>query len=330
MEVFLSFAHANTKIVEEVCQRFKEENISYWAYMDNNAYGDDFKVTIVRQIESAKVFVAFLSHEYFESDICKDELAFAKNNGIKIIPVFINKLDELPSEYKLDFVRIHGIEKSHTFIDDIVAAVKNSLGQADTYPVKSTKKPNKNIAIICALVCVFVAVVLIFVGGAISGKNSTTADEQNGGINTDSEAQVSSTISMEELLQQQQALLNSIMDQQNNATTTADTTAADTTVAENSKGENQIPEKYLNKVEAFEYADDMTKSMDTITLTVGEKVLTQSASTWSNCKIYSQNTAVAVGENLLIKGVSPGVTYVVVAANEFGTTAVVYKVIVTE
>ena len=27
MEVFVSFAHANTKIVEEVCQRFKEENI---------------------------------------------------------------------------------------------------------------------------------------------------------------------------------------------------------------------------------------------------------------------------------------------------------------
>ncbi len=323
MEVFISFAHANTKIVEEVCQRFKEENISYWAYMDNNAYGDDFKVTIVRQIESAKVFVAFLSHEYFESDICKDELAFAKNNGIKIIPVFINKLDELPSEYKLDFVRIHGIEKSHTFIDDIVAAVKNSLGQADTYPVKSTKKPNKNIAIICALVCVFVAVVLIFVGGAISGKNSTTADEQNSGKNTDSEAQVSSTISMEELIQQQQALLNSIMDQQNNATTTADTTAADTTVAENSKGENQIPEKFNSDIEAFEY--DQFSKMRTLTVKVGEKVLPHS---WSEGTILSQDTSIAVADGRLIKGVSPGEVYFVITPDINGTMCHVFKIIV--
>ena len=64
----------------------------------------------------------------------------------------------------------------------------------------------------------------------------------------------------------------------------------------------------------------------TVTVAVGGYVTPPLAMTWENATIYSENTAVAIGEGMLVKGVSPGTTYLLIES-EYGTT-LVYRVIV--
>ena len=56
------------------------------------------------------------------------------------------------------------------------------------------------------------------------------------------------------------------------------------------------------------------------------EVTPQAASVWEDVTIYSENTAIAIGEGVLVKGVSKGDTYIVVKTR--GNMASAYHVIV--
>ena len=107
---------------------------------------------------------------------------------------------------------------------------------------------------------------------------------------------------------------------------TGDTTTQSTTSTTVAAETNQIPAEHQNAITAFRYASVQTQENLTVTVAVGGYVTPPLAMTWENATIYSENTAVAIGEGMLVKGVSPGTTYLLIES-EYGTT-LVYRVIV--
>ncbi len=89
---------------------------------------------------------------------------------------------------------------------------------------------------------------------------------------------------------------------------------------------NEIPAEYAGMVQAFKYENEQRINLMTLTVKVGGYATPQEATTWGQGTIYSENNTVAVGEGILVKGVSPGETYITYVHNSLCT---VYRVIVT-
>ena len=85
-------------------------------------------------------------------------------------------------------------------------------------------------------------------------------------------------------------------------------------------GENQILPKHEQDAQALQHADDLALRNKTISVSVGDYITPPPALVWDNVTIYSQNTNIAVGENGLVKGVSPGTTYIIVES-ELGSSS---------
>lgn len=80
----------------------------------------------------------------------------------------------------------------------------------------------------------------------------------------------------------------------------------------NTDSTNQIPQKHQSLITATEHSDPLSLQNKTLYVNVGEYVTPPPASIWGDVTIYSQDTTVAVGEGILVKGVSKGTTYIIV------------------
>lgn len=90
---------------------------------------------------------------------------------------------------------------------------------------------------------------------------------------------------------------------------------------------NQIPAQYAQKVQALMYGTEGRLELMTLEVTVGGYATPHQATTWGGGVIYSQDTTIAVGEGFLVKGVSPGETYVIY---EYNGHAIAYRILVTD
>lgn len=91
-------------------------------------------------------------------------------------------------------------------------------------------------------------------------------------------------------------------------------------------GEDEASAEYGDKIKAFQYQDEGSVNLNTIRIAKGGLSTPPAATVWTNCKVLSQNTAVAIGEGCMVKGVAKGETYIVL----IGGTGIsqVYRVIV--
>ncbi|MBQ5910676.1 MAG: hypothetical protein IIW94_01540 [Clostridia bacterium] len=172
-------------------------------------------------------------------------------------------------------------------------------------PKKSNKTPYIVAAVICALLlggAIVAATVIPAVTGLISsflgGTSSTPSAPQMPVLNN------SSTVSQDTDADFTSSVLNDTSSEESNAGT----------------GENQILPKHEQDVQALQHADDLALRNKTISVSVGDYITPPPALVWDNVTIYSQNTNIAVGENGLVKGVSPGTTYIIVES-ELGSSS---------
>ena len=222
----------------------------------------------------------------------------------------IDKADE-------DVQRLLSTVKAHTTASDyekhtLATAILKDVNDGGLYtpPVTqnpATSKPNQsaksklnNKAVISISVCSLVLVVGLILTLVITSlaQNNGKDDTQGGGTNTP--AAITDT----------QAPTGNNSDDHTQAETETNPVA----------GENQIPDKYENVVTSLMYADDLIRRTSTLRVDVGDYVTPYAAMSWQDCRIYSQNTNIAIGEGNLVKGVSKGETYVVVES-ELGATA---------
>lgn len=90
--------------------------------------------------------------------------------------------------------------------------------------------------------------------------------------------------------------------------------------------QNELNDEYNQDVEEFKYINKSQQNLRTLKINVGEKVTPQAATVWTDCEIFSQNTAIAKATGSIVQGIARGETYIVVE----GSTGIsqVYKVVV--
>lgn len=89
---FISYAHSDKKCVMEILERFQQEGIVNW-YDENIEPGEEWDEFIAKKIKEAALVIAFVSKAYILSENCRDELKYAKSNGIKRILIYIEDAD---------------------------------------------------------------------------------------------------------------------------------------------------------------------------------------------------------------------------------------------
>ena len=100
-DVFISYQWGIKKEVEEFHKRL-EANGNIKAWRDPNLRSNDESIysQLAKQIKQSRLFLCFLTKAYCKSDMCRNEIVFAKKLGKTIIYLMIEKMnnDELSDE----------------------------------------------------------------------------------------------------------------------------------------------------------------------------------------------------------------------------------------
>jgi TPR repeat protein len=94
--VFLSYASADQKTAETICQALEGRGLDCWISCRNIHPGENFQEAIVRAISAAKVMLFVFSANSNNSDEVKKEIALAGKHKLFVIPVRVE--DVIPND----------------------------------------------------------------------------------------------------------------------------------------------------------------------------------------------------------------------------------------
>lgn len=90
-DIFISYAHADIEVADEVCALLKENYISYFIDRTSIRTGSNWIDTISSSIDSCKVFLMLVSTNALNSKFVMDELLAAYTQDIPIVPYLIEE-----------------------------------------------------------------------------------------------------------------------------------------------------------------------------------------------------------------------------------------------
>ncbi len=308
--VFISYSSKNKEEAEFFKAFLNRNNIKTWIAPDDIPAGSNYPNEITQAIESCSCLLLLLTPSAVASPWVPREVEMAINSKKPVIPV---KLEEvtLTKEFRLyigtsQILPIYSFDEHSTQMQRLLAAVQTATGHPSAQihtenlqtpqsvmpltPKKNRLKPLHIVLVACVVVLVFS---VAFASLSLIFSEPKMATDGN---------TFSSMVS---------GLVNS---------------QPQSSVPGNSSPINQIPENHQSKVTALQYADDLTIANSTIRVPLGGYASVNTA--WPDIVIYSQDTGIAVGEGLLIKGVSKGTTYIVVTPEGANKVGSAYYVIV--
>lgn len=103
--IFISYAHKDADIVAPYVAELNRQGFDVWYDRGINAL-ESFKSVILERIAQSACFIAFISQNYALSPNCITETSWATNKGIPRLPVFIEKMNKLPSELTYDIMNV--------------------------------------------------------------------------------------------------------------------------------------------------------------------------------------------------------------------------------
>ncbi|MBR3836865.1 MAG: toll/interleukin-1 receptor domain-containing protein [Clostridia bacterium] len=302
MDVFISYSSKDRQLVKEICAFLKQNGISYWVDFENDQYGDTFASTIVNQIKSAKQMLLFVTEHSNTSDHVLREINCADKYKKPILPVLVGEVNlSADFEYYLSDLHFLSYSSDPSFSEVLLARLRGSSAPVQKEGTTTLKAeayvPQKKNQPILLIALVAVIALLIGIGTFLGNSGDITGEKDpHSGGSFDSEQKEPAS--------------------QNPTQSSSKTTEEE---QKNTGGENQIPEKYRSKVVAFDSQDDGFIKLGTLNVQVGETVTPTSAQVWGNCTLYSENTAVAVCEGAVIRGVAPGRVHVLVESSTGST-----------
>lgn len=347
--VFISYSSLNREQTDKIRGIFNKNGIESWIAPDDIPVGSKYAQVINKAIKNCACLVLVLTKESVRSQWVAKEVERAINYKKPIIPIQLEDV-VLTDEFELyistdQILPITNIVDSDPKVQSLIATVKayvalstydkqtlqkeiieeakraGGINEPVHYIPRSAEKKKfskKTIITICAIVLLALFVVFLIV--ALSSSNG---DDKNGNGSPDTSSIVQSDTSGD--------TTDSKPDE-----STADVSESDTqNVTETTEqpdetvepGNNQIPDEYQSKVDAIKGYNELALENATLNLKVGESRTPPAAIVWSNIVIYSQDTSIAIGEGSVVKGVSPGETYIIVET-EGGRGTAAYRVIV--
>lgn len=100
--IFICYSHFDRKIVEPILEQFSKDGYRFW-FDDGTRSGEAWQKIVSREIRKCTVFLFLISENTMQSDNCRDELTYAKNNRKTIVPVFLSKVTLESYENGVDF-----------------------------------------------------------------------------------------------------------------------------------------------------------------------------------------------------------------------------------
>ncbi len=321
MDVFVSHASEDAELVQAICDTFDKNGIPYWVSTKHIKLGEDFASVIPPAIAASKIMLVVLSQHAVASSYVRREVDIAVKREKLIIPVIVGDVQMTDSmEFYLSTSQFLFYSNTQSFYDVLLQRIQELTAQpaeeteaapksdfqAESYCPKSN---NKKWLLLAVAGVVLVGVLV----GLLLRKPESSAPQSNGTTTAD-------TADTTQALPQE--------DKTPPETTVPMTTTEATTAVPVIQGENQVPEEYNKQIEAFASLDSMAASLQTVTVAAGQSQTPFLWAIWTNAVTYSQNTAIATVDGVVIQGVAPGETYVVCVPSEGGSPQVM-KVIVT-
>jgi hypothetical protein len=126
--IFISYSHKITDKAEEVIRALQTNGYRVW-FDTGLTPGSSYNDVIAEHIEACEVFCCLLSEEYYQSQYCRQEFVFAKEELKKpIIPVYVGKLEAikatLPAGTRMWLAGVHALELNR--IEDFIGGIERS------------------------------------------------------------------------------------------------------------------------------------------------------------------------------------------------------------
>ena len=101
--IFASYSHKDKQKVFSIIRILQSHGYRVW-FDEGIDPGTEWDDNIATHLEAAGYLIPFFSKNYFESTNCKDELYFARELGLDILPVYLEDM-ELDPAYAMRFGR---------------------------------------------------------------------------------------------------------------------------------------------------------------------------------------------------------------------------------
>jgi hypothetical protein len=132
--IFLSYSRSDQEFAKQLSNDLRERGLDIWMDRSNIEAGDQWDNNIEEAIKSSSMMILIVSPNSANSENVKDEVFFAKNRDMRIIPVLYKE-----TEAPLGWDRLHWIE-IHKDYKQGFDELYNSITQPSTK--KHTKKEN--------------------------------------------------------------------------------------------------------------------------------------------------------------------------------------------
>ena len=144
-DIFISYSRKDLDEVKTFVRRICEHipNLKIWFDITGIESGDEFDVKIMRAIESSRCVLYALSNNSLQSPWTKDEVIYAKNTGIRVIPILL-KDAELKDWFLFKFGRIDYINSQ----DD--SSIKKLVVNLTSWIEENTMCKTSNISYSCS------------------------------------------------------------------------------------------------------------------------------------------------------------------------------------
>jgi WD40 repeat protein len=101
--IFISYSRKDIEFARKIVLALAENDLDTWIDWQSIPKGEDWEQEIYRGIEAAETFVFLMSVDSVRSEMCNKEIAHAKQNNKRVIPIVIGDAD--PDEFLLSISR---------------------------------------------------------------------------------------------------------------------------------------------------------------------------------------------------------------------------------
>ena len=144
-DVFISYSTKDKIIADAVCAKLEENKIRVWIAPRDVPAGSNFGASIIKAINSCKVFVLIWSAHTNTSEHIMNEVNQAFDQGITIIPFRIQDIQPT-DEMRYYFGRTHWLDAINPPLENHIAVLRNTiltnLGR-EIPPAITDKQPEK-------------------------------------------------------------------------------------------------------------------------------------------------------------------------------------------
>jgi hypothetical protein len=137
-KIFISYSRADSDYVSRLVDALRNKGFDVW-FDENIRTGNEWDNTIEREIKNSDAMVLILSNTSVQSDNVKDEMSYAMQLNISVIPIKIEECDvpmRLARKQFIDFTQVGFDQGVDRLVDDIGHALDVPATEAS-----ATQKP---------------------------------------------------------------------------------------------------------------------------------------------------------------------------------------------